>query len=1137
MISEEYIWDILKDYFKKYGFVSHQTEAFDQFINVGLPKIITEESNIVIVQKNKTYKIFFRDVYIPKPCIIEEDRTLRSFYPSEARIRDLSYDSPVYATVIEHIEEDNKEVEINKHFRVVIGRIPIMLYSNRCYLTNMTPKEKIKAGECEYDKGGYFILRGKERVLVSQIRGAYNIPFVFQQKDNEKFKYIAEIRSMSKETGHSVLVKAMIGSDDKTIVFSLPYIKDFIPVGIIFKALGFVDEEIVNFIGLNIDKAKKYLKIILRDSYIETENGELLFNKIHPEEDWTKLSLNDKNTWHKKMVKKTALRLIGNSAVHVLKDNEVENYALQVVENELFPHMGITTTNKEKSFFLGYIIHKLLSTSLDLRKEDDKDDYINKRVESVEILCYDLFRQIFKKYTNTIINMIEKKKQTPNIISIIPKLNIITNEFRKCFMTGNWGLAKNNYIRTGVSQLLSRLSYGATISNLRRLTIPVGKEAKNSKIRQIHPSQIMFLCPAETPEGQSIGIVLNLSLLTKISFNFPTVLAREILENCEEIILLNDFEGKNDITKVFLNGIFIGMTDNQENLIDEIKTLKHVKMLPKHLSVSYNYIDDEVQVFCDEGRLLRPVFTLDPEKNNKELLLKNNKETQNWDELVENRIIEYLDNLEINNSVIAFNQNELNKFKYDYCEIDASMILGVMASIIPFPDHSQAPRNSYESSMSKQAISMYNLAYKSRTDTITHILSYPQRPVVSTKSADILGFNNMPIGMNAIVAIACYTGYNQEDSIILNQSALERGFFSAYSYRTHSEEERKQGTHLFETIGLTPLDKRRSDINYGLLDENGIIRKRFPDGKQVYVQKGDVIISKYSIESNKSGTEKITDCSLFLKKGEDGYVDEIFETITPNGYKLIKIKIRTLRIPEVGDKFASVTGQKGTVGMVYKQEDMPFSSSGISPEIIINPHCIPSRMTINQLMESVLGKSCCLKGEYGDSTPFGKHSKNIAETLCDELGKFGFERTGKETLYNGMTGEPMGQYFIGPVFYQRLKHLVKDKIHARNSGPIQTLCRQPLCGRARDGGLRFGEMERDCMIAHGTPAFLNERLFLKSDPYSAPICNICGDFATSYDKCKGCNTDSVSVINIPYVSKLLFQQLNAMLIKTKLEAK
>jgi DNA-directed RNA polymerase II subunit RPB2 len=421
MIAEENCWNILDDNFKRKGFVHHQTESFDHFVNVGLPKIICEEPPIIIMpdkeEKTPTYKkytVSFSDVYVPSPTVIEEDRILRGFLPSEARQRDLYYDSPIYVTVTTSLEIEDRPPEVEKHFRVVIGRIPIMLRSSKCYLSNMTPKERIKAGECEKDEGGYFIVKGKERVIIPQIRGVYNIPKVIEQKPGEKYKFIVEIRSMSEETGHSALVKAYIGSDDRTLVFSIPYIKDTIPIGIVFKALGYFEKNnIKELIGLNCDNVEKYIKLILRDSFVceEESDGFELFSETKKEkysdtkiqQMWKQLHLEEQEKWRNEMTRNNALKFIGKQSIHTLKDNERIDYAKQVVENELFPHMGITSTKKENAYFLGYIVHKLLATSLGLRKEDDRDDYINKRVESAGVLCYELFRQLFKKYTSTLL--------------------------------------------------------------------------------------------------------------------------------------------------------------------------------------------------------------------------------------------------------------------------------------------------------------------------------------------------------------------------------------------------------------------------------------------------------------------------------------------------------------------------------------------------------------------------------------------------------------------------------------------------------------------------------------------------------------------------------------------------------------
>jgi len=1114
ILTEKHIQNIIKSHSETIGLVDHQIQSYENFMTHGIDEIIS--SNPIKIGKNRI--ISFSDVYIPKPTVTEADRTIRDLIPSEARVRDLSYESPVYVTIVDTCNnEEGVIISSNIHNRVEICRIPIMLRTSHCHLYNQTKNTRVKMKECEYDNGGYFIIRGNERVIVSQLRSIYNIVLVFDQQ-NEKYEYIAETRSMSDSTGHSVVLKSGLCIDNRTIDITLPYIKENIPAAIVFKALGYhTFDEISSLIKLEGDETAKYIRFMIRSGFCDDTDA---YNEPDEEK-------------RKELIVEKACKYIGERSLYPVKQCDYTKYGDQIINTECLPHMGVSSSKKAKALFFGHMIHKLLSTKLGIRTVDDRDDYANKRVETTGILCTELFKQLFKKFKESVLNSIEKKKQvTFDITSLINRNNTITSGLRHCFSTGNWGVPKTSYVRAGVAQILSRLSYGATLSHMRRICIPVGKEVKNAKIRQINPTQIMFICPCETPEGQPVGIVLNITIMTRVSEKTSPYIIRSVIENCSDFDNIDNDNSETNDTKVFLNGMLLGFTSNPYGLTEDIRKFRTDKAISYDVSVSYDDLDDEINIATDAGRLIRPVFNLDGDK----LLIKE-EDGSDWNFLVDKSLVSYMDNAEINNKVIAFNQEELGKYRIDHCEISPSMILGVMGSIIPWPDHSQSPRNCYQTSMGKQAMSMYALSYNNRTDTVSHILGYPQRPLVSTFQAGLMGFNDMPSGINVIVAIACYTGFNQEDSIILNKSAVERGLFDATTYRTHTDQEKKHGIYNSEKIGCPPLDKRKMDINYGLLGSDGIVMTRFPNGGAVYVEKGDVLIGKYFIEGSNGCNEVISDCSLVIKKGEDGYIDRVIKSITPDGNLMVKIVIRTQRIPEVGDKFASRAAQKGTCGMMYRQEDMPFTVDGMTPDLILNPHCIPSRMTINQLLESVLGKSCALEGKFGDSTPFTGSSVDVASSICDHLGMLGYEKTGKEVLHNGFNGEMMGSFFIGPVYYQRLKHLVGEKMHARASGPVTTLTRQPLEGRSRDGGLRFGEMERDCMISHGTSMFLKERLCDQSDPYKAPICNGCGNIATTQTKCHVCDGDDISITGMPYIAKLVLQELNAMAIKTKISVR
>lgn len=380
---------------------------------------------------------------------------------------------------------------------------------------------------------------------------------------------------------------------------------------------------------------------------------------------------------------------------------------------------------------------------------------------------------------------------------------------------------------------------------------------------------------------------------------------------------------------------------------------------------------------------------------------------------------------------------------------------------------------------------------------------------------------------------------------MLNQSGIERGLFCLTSYKTITDIERTLDTYSQETIMLPPKNsqpgiregtaeyfRRKDGANYSLLGEDGVVTPN------KYVKEGDIIIGKVAICSDKNSNETRVDISRQIHAGEEGMVDRVYKMVTPDGYMLVKVVVRQVRTPGLGDKLASRAAQKGTIGMVYRQEDMPFTSSGVVPEIIINPLCMPSRMTTNQLIECALGKECTISGEYADATPFTENSVNVAEKLVTkmtkELGKYGFSPHGWETMYNGMTGERIkSRIFIGPTYYQRLKHMVQDKMHARARGCVTMLTRQPREGRARDGGLRCGEMERDCLISQGMSKVLYERLFDVSDPFYVPVCDICHIIASSKTGCQKCKGDRITICPLPYAAKLLTQELNVMGLKTE----
>jgi DNA-directed RNA polymerase II subunit RPB2 len=914
---------------------------------------------------------------------------------------------------------------------------------------------------------------------------------------------------------------------------------------IVFRALGIItDKEICEKILLNIhDDKNKQLLEALQASVIEAD-------KYLTQEDCIKYITSFAMYTPINMDKETGAK----------KKHE---FTLDILNNDLFPHCH---SMEQKIYFLGYMANKLLMAYFDIIKQDDRDSYLNKRVDGTGTLLNNLYRNYFNKLVKDMEKQIIREINTgswrskddyENIINLtniykIIKATTIENGIKRALSTGDFGIKHSNSNKVGVAQVYNRLNYVSSLSHARRISTPTDKSGKLIPPRKLHNTTWGFLCPAETPEGQSVGVVKNISYMTHMTiYSNSLPLYEYILPNITKI---DDpeltAEYIYDKVKVFINGAWVGITLNPEELYVSLKDKKHKGIINIYTSVVFDFKLKEIRVCNDSGRLTRPLFRV---KNRNILIndsiltnLQNGEYT--WDNLLtssklEEAVLEYIDPEEQSWSMIATKPKDLinpdNILKrFTHCEIHPSTMFGVLASCIPFPEHNQSPRNTYQCAQGKQAMGVYVTNYENRMDKTAYILNYPMRPLVETRIMDLINLNKIPSGSQLIVAIMTHTGYNQEDSLLINKGSVDRGMSLVTVYHTEKDED-KQKINGDEEIRCKPDTTKTKGMkmgNYNKVNSKGVIPEN------TLVENRDMIITKVvPIKENRNDHTKVIkyeDQSKIYKTAEETYIDKNYIDRNGEGYNFAKVRLRNVRKPVIGDKFSSRHGQKGTVGNIIPECDMPYTANGVRPDIIINPHAIPSRMTIGQLKETVLGKVLVELGLFGDGTAFGDFDVN---DICDLLLKAGYEAHGNELLYSGLTGEQVDcSVFMGPVFYQRLKHMVNDKAHSRSIGPMVNLTRQPAEGRSRDGGLRFGEMERDCMVSHGAARFTRGRMYDASDKYQVYTCKKCGLIASHNDKmhihlCHTCgNRSDFAYVEIPYACKLLFQELNTMNIAPRL---
>ena len=1157
-------WTVIESYFTGQHLerlVRHQTESYNHFVGHQITKTV-EMFNPVHIASEQDFDaasgkfslelfVTFENFSIYRPQIHENNGAIKLMFPQEARLRNFTYASAMTVDInIKYVVRSGKDLDNTQTFykvlpQVHIGKLPIMLKSSICVLTQYKHFEHTLTGECKFDTGGYFIINGSEKTVLGQERAAENRVMCFNvSKNNTKYTWIAEIKSVPDSRCISPKqINMMVSSKNNGFGYSLsvqlPRVKQPIPLFVVFRALGVLsDKEICEKVLLDINcNETKNMVEALHASVVEA-------NKLITQDECIKYITSFVMYTPINMDKETGIK-------------KKREFTMEILNNDLFPHC---VTPTQKIYFLGYMANRLLQASFELVKQDDRDSYINKRIDLTGTLLNNLFRNYFNKLVKDMEKQVIREinngswKSTDDYENIINLTNIykiiksttIENGLKRALATGDFGVKHANSNKVGVAQVLNRLTYVSSLSHARRFSTPTDKSGKLVPPRKLHNTCWGFACPAETPEGQSVGLVKNLSYMTHVTIYSNSLPLREYI--MPNIIHLDDEQLTSsamfDRVKVFINGAWVGIAEDPQALYLMLKDKKHKGILNIYTSVVFDCTKKEIRVCNDSGRLSRPLLRV---KNNGLLIttdiiekLKTSELT--WDNLltsskIDNAILEYIDPEEQSLSMIATTPSDIiaksaHISKFTHCEIHPSTIFGVLASCIPFPEHNQSPRNTYQCAQGKQAMGVYVTNYENRMDKTAYVLNYPGRPLVDTRIMNMLQLNKIPSGSNVVVAIMTHTGYNQEDSLLLNKGSIDRGLFMTTIYHTEKDED-KQKINGDEEIRCKPDATKTKGMkigNYNKVNSKGVIPEN------TIVENRDVIISKViPIKENRNDHTKVIkfeDQSRIYKTTEETYVDKNYIDRNGEGYNFAKVRLRTLRKPTIGDKFSSRHGQKGTIGDIIPECDMPFTSSGVKPDIIINPHAIPSRMTIGQLKETVLGKVLVELGLFGDGTSFGQFK---VEDICDQLLSHGYEAHGNELMYNGFTGEQIEcSVFMGPVFYQRLKHMVNDKAHSRSIGPMVNLTRQPAEGRSRDGGLRFGEMERDCMVSHGAARFTRGRIYDASDKYSVYVCKKCGHIAAYNDTmhihhCITCdNRTDFSYVEIPYACKLLFQELNTM---------
>ncbi|HEX6294914.1 MAG TPA: DNA-directed RNA polymerase subunit B [Nitrososphaeraceae archaeon] len=1103
------IWPIINDILRREGIARQHLNSYNEFMESGLQSIIDEVNEVEIETAEFPYKLKLGKIKLQRPRIMELDGSITHVAPVEARLRNLTYASPIMLEC--SIVEDGRIIE--SRF-IHIGDMPVMVKSNVCILHNLPESKLIELGEDPRDPGGYFVINGSERVIVGLEDLSYNKIIVDAEETAGTLTYKAKVYSSI--VGYRAKLE-LIMKPDGSIVAKIPGSPVDIPLITLIRALGLEsDKDIANAISFN-EKVQDELE----PSFEKV--GEIISSR-------------DAIVYISKRI-----------APGMLEEFQIKR-AETLLDWGLLPHLGKNPENRgEKALFLGEAANKLVELKLGWVDNDDKDHYGNKVIKFAGQMLADLFRTAFRNLIRDMKYQLERsgQKRGINAVAAAVRPGIISDKLNNAIATGNWGRG-----RVGVTQLLDRTNYMSTISHLRRIQSPLSRSQPNFEARDLHTTHFGRICPAETPEGSNCGLVKNLALSAIISVS---VSSSEIIEKLYELRVQHiddaDESLRQNGCRIFVDGKAIGYIEDGSQLANTLRVLRRNGKIHPHIGIYfYSSLNanatKRLYISCNSGRVLRPLAIVKDGKSlmTSEVIEKINKKFLSWIDLIYMGIIELVDANEEENCFISIDLTSIDS-NTTHVEIYPPSILGIGASVIPYPEHNQSPRNTYESAMAKQSLGFSTPLMNASTYVRQHFMLYPQIPVVSTKAISLLGLDERPTGQNCVVAVLPFEGYNIEDAVVFNKSSVERGLARTFFYRVYEAEAKQYPGGMKDTFELPSADENirgfRGEKAYRLLEQDGAVMH------EAIVSGGDILIGRTSpprfIEEYKEFEVKgpyRRDTSIGVRPSENGVVDTVIMTQSVEGGKMYKIRVRDMRIPEIGDKFASRHGQKGVLGMLVNQEDLPYTEEGIVPDIMINPHAFPSRMTVGQFMESLGGKAASLRGKVVDGSAFLGEKLN---DIKDVMEQYGFKYSGKEEMYDGRTGIKFPvEVYIGVVYYQKLHHMVADKIHSRARGQVQMLTKQPTEGRARGGGLRFGEMERDCLIAYGASMMLKDRLLEESDKAEVSVCERCGllsyyDIKQRRHICRVCGDKAkISTIVIAYAFKLLLQEMMSLNIAPRL---